>query len=132
MGGLPWSMVGGERDTPYPAPLTHMLYTYIPPAMNLFRQPAFSQVLSLHRNDIGDDGAVAIADALVHNKSLQKLFLNYNCIGERGMNAIARALCQNESLSMVCLTHNDAFSDDLKVAFDQASRMKDDRFKVFL
>ena len=43
-------------------------------------------------NNIGDEGATAIAKALETNTTLSKLDLMYNNIGDEGATAIAKAL----------------------------------------
>ncbi|GBG35262.1 Hypothetical Protein FCC1311_114852 [Hondaea fermentalgiana] len=53
---------------------------------------------SLYLNNIGDEGATALANALANNASLQTLSLSYNIIGDEGATALANALASNESL----------------------------------
>ncbi|GBG16220.1 Nucleotide-binding oligomerization domain-containing protein 1, partial [Hondaea fermentalgiana] len=53
---------------------------------------------SLGQNEIGDEGATALTNALVKNESLQSLDLNSSNIGDEGATALANALVKNESL----------------------------------
>ena len=56
------------------------------------------EALSLHGNDISDEGARALADALVTNTSLTSLFLTFNPrLSEAGCNAVRKA---NQSRTM--------------------------------
>jgi len=63
--------------------------------------------LILAKNEIGDDGAVAIASALLHNKSILHLSLAGNLIGERGGLAFAKVLAANNTLKSLFLSSND-------------------------
>jgi hypothetical protein len=56
--------------------------------------------------NIGDMEAIAISDALVINRTLQKLTLRQNRISEIGANAIAKALKINNILSSLILGQN--------------------------
>ena len=55
--------------------------------------------LSLWNNEIGDDGARAIAECLKVNSSLTELNLYINEIGDDGARAIAECLKVNSSLT---------------------------------
>ncbi|RUP51270.1 hypothetical protein BC936DRAFT_149115 [Jimgerdemannia flammicorona] len=61
------------------------------------------QSLDLYKNDIGDEGASAIAEALKMNTSLKTLYLGDNGIGEKGADALAKALKMNKSLQNLYL-----------------------------
>ena len=51
----------------------------------------------MYENNIGDQGAIAIAKALEVNASVTELFLHDNNIGDPGATAIAEALRVNAS-----------------------------------
>ena len=53
----------------------------------------------MYNNNIGDQGAIAIAKALEVNASLKSLWLNDNNIGDAGAAAIANAIAVNASLN---------------------------------
>ena len=62
--------------------------------------------LNLEDNNIGVEGATAIAKALETNTTLSKLDLRGNNIGDEGATAIAKALETNTTLSSLNLTWN--------------------------
>ncbi len=57
--------------------------------------------LDLFRNEIGDAGALAIAEALGFNTTLTRLHLDENEIGDEGEQAIADAVTSNLCLVTV-------------------------------
>ena len=61
------------------------------------------QVLGLDHNNIGDEGAKAIAKALTTNATLQLLGLGSNGIGDDGGRAMAEALSTNATLQSLWL-----------------------------
>ncbi|XP_004345766.2 hypothetical protein CAOG_06176 [Capsaspora owczarzaki ATCC 30864] len=61
---------------------------------------------SLNKNQIGDVGAQAIAEALEVNTKLTHLYLTKNQIGDVGAQAIAEALKVNTTLTTLSLNHN--------------------------
>jgi hypothetical protein len=63
--------------------------------------------LDLGFNDIGPDGAKAIAEALKNNNSLTTLDLMNNHIDDAGAQAIAEALKNNNSLTTLYLAFNE-------------------------
>ena len=70
-------------------------------------------------NAITDDGAVALAEGLAGNQSLQVLGLSSNTIGDVGATAMAAALRRNDTLIGLYLEENDiteAGSCELKLA----------------
>ena len=75
--------------------------------------------LSGNDNAIGDDGAVAIAEVLHHNSTLQELRLSTNSIGDDGAVALAKALHHNSTLKRLHLSSN-SISDDGAVALAKA------------
>ena len=62
--------------------------------------------LNLCANRVGTAGALALAEALQVNKSLQRLDLCYNGIRDEGACALARALGTNRSLRKLILMSN--------------------------
>jgi hypothetical protein len=64
------------------------------------------RILSLSDNDIGDGGAIALADMLKTNTYVQNLILSRNRIGNGGANALAEALMVNNTLTELCLAFN--------------------------
>ena len=63
-------------------------------------------------NDIGDEGAAALATALENNKSLETLHISNNQITDVGALALIDALKNNETLSMIRINYN-FISDDV-------------------
>ena len=57
--------------------------------------------------DIGDEGAVALADALKHNKGLTKLHINKCNISAVGAQDLANALKNNSTLTELDISNND-------------------------
>ena len=62
----------------------------------------------MYNNNIGDQGAIAIAKALEVNASVTKLSLGRNQIGDAGAAAIANAIAVNASLKLETLYVDDA------------------------
>jgi Ran GTPase-activating protein (RanGAP) involved in mRNA processing and transport len=65
----------------------------------------------LFGNNIGDEGAKAIAEALKVNVVVTKLWLNNNKIGDDGAKAIAEALKVNAVLTKLYLQYNSNMGD---------------------
>jgi hypothetical protein len=57
--------------------------------------------------EIGDEGALALADALKVNKSLTSIDLCYNKIGDEGASALADALKVNTSVTNIDLAYDE-------------------------
>ena len=55
----------------------------------------------MYNNNIGDQGAIAIAKALEVNASVTELGLGLNEIGDAGAAAIANAIAVHASLNML-------------------------------
>lgn len=53
----------------------------------------------LSSNSVGDNGSVALAEALKVNHSLQSLDLQSNSISNTGVSALTAALCSNKGLT---------------------------------
>jgi Ran GTPase-activating protein (RanGAP) involved in mRNA processing and transport len=62
--------------------------------------------LNLYYNIIGDEGAVALANALLNNNSLTDLSLGDNIIGDKGAVELANALAYNNHLKGLYLSNN--------------------------
>ena len=62
--------------------------------------------LDLYDNAIGNEGTIAIADALMHNKGLESLILSKNGVEDIGATAIAEALLNNSTLKILVLCEN--------------------------
>ncbi|KOO27154.1 hypothetical protein Ctob_012414 [Chrysochromulina tobinii] len=70
--------------------------------------------LNLTGNNIGDEGAVAIAEALKVNAAVTNLFLIYNNIGDEGAIAIAEALKVNAVVTNLHLDANNIGAEGAK------------------
>jgi hypothetical protein len=68
-------------------------------------------VLDLEGQELGDDGAMEIAEGLKTNKTLQVLKLTDNGISDVGAVAIANALKQNSTLTHLSLQDNDVTNE---------------------
>ena len=75
--------------------------------------------LDLYNNNISDGGVVALAQALHHNSTLDRLDLYNNNISDGGAVALAQALHHNSTLKMLFLSNNN-ISDAGAVALAQA------------
>lgn len=64
------------------------------------------KLVDLWANGVGPKGAAALAKALETNTALQKLYLNENTIGSEGTASLARALTINRSLLTLWLSRN--------------------------
>jgi hypothetical protein len=64
------------------------------------------RTLMLGGNDIRDDGAEAIADAIGRDVALESLWMDDNHIGASGLALLAEALTRNTNLSRLHLRHN--------------------------
>jgi hypothetical protein len=62
--------------------------------------------LQLDRNEIGNEGASAIAEVKV-NSSLGTLYLGFNNIGKEGTSALYEAMRYNPSLSQIDFIQRD-------------------------
>ena len=76
------------------------------------------QELDLSNNSISDDGAVALAQTLHHNSTIQELDLYNNSISDDGAVALAQALHHNSTMQELDL-YNNSISDDGAVALAQ-------------
>ena len=57
----------------------------------------------LYNNSITDDGAIALANALITNTTLKELDIGENNIGIIGAIVIANALEKNKTLNNICI-----------------------------
>ncbi|WIA43034.1 hypothetical protein OEZ86_009567 [Tetradesmus obliquus] len=72
------------------------------------------RVMCLQHNQIGDDGAIALASSLSSNTQLRRLWLQHNAIGPPGAMALATAMQHNTSCtSLKLLQGNEAVPRDL-------------------
>ena len=62
--------------------------------------------VDLSYNNIGDDGAIALAEALENNTALEELSVGNNIIGDTGATALAEALETNIALKTLWLYSN--------------------------
>jgi Ran GTPase-activating protein (RanGAP) involved in mRNA processing and transport len=74
--------------------------------------------LGLFGNSIGDEGAKALADALGKNSGLTSLYLGANNIGAEGAKALADALGKDSSLTGLNLWHNNIGDEGAKALAD--------------
>ncbi|KAG2771101.1 hypothetical protein PC129_g21738 [Phytophthora cactorum] len=74
--------------------------------------------LSLRANGITSRGAVAIAKAVRHNKTLEALNLFQNSIGDAGARAFAHALPLNTTLKTLSLANNKISGRGAKILVD--------------
>ena len=81
--------------------------------------PEDCTTLVLTSNNIGDDGATALAEALKSNTALATLYLYFNNIGVTGAIALAEVLKNNTALTTLYLTSNN-IGDDGAIALAEA------------
>lgn len=81
------------------------------------------QMLNLCANNLGDEGAVTLANGLTFCSNLESLYLGLNKIGEDGIVALSNALANNQSLKLlhfsdilVCPSRN-VVNDNAALAF---------------
>ena len=63
-------------------------------------------------NDIGAEGAAALADALKENTTLTALYLNGNDIGAEGAAALVDALKENTTLTTLLYLNGNDIDDE--------------------
>lgn len=80
--------------------------SYVDILMVPFSVDSFLKRLDLSYNDIGDIGAVTIAQFLLNDIYLESLFLNYNVIGPVGCVALAKSIQLNRALVFLDLSGN--------------------------
>jgi hypothetical protein len=88
-------------------------------------------LIDLNRNNIGDDGATALAKALLVNESLTSISLDDNKISNQGATALAKALHANKSLTMIDLDRN-KISDEGATALAEALQVNESLTKLYL
>ena len=76
------------------------------------------QTLDLHSNNMGNDGAKALADCLKHHNNLQTLYLYSNNIGNDGAKALADCLKHHTNLQTLSLSSNNIGSVGAKALAD--------------
>jgi hypothetical protein len=62
--------------------------------------------LKLSANDIGDEGVIALSQALARNAAITNLNLAFNNIGDEGVEALARILARNTTITNLNLSFN--------------------------
>jgi hypothetical protein len=62
----------------------------------MIREGSSLKTLCLSYNSIGDDGAIAFAEAISRNRVLKKLTMKSNSIGNPGLRALADGLAANQ------------------------------------
>jgi NLR family CARD domain-containing protein 3 len=60
----------------------------------------------LYNNNIGNDGAAVLGEALIINTSLTDLRLSFNRVGDEGAAALGAALEDNATLTELDMEHN--------------------------
>ena len=85
--------------------------------------------INLERNHIGDEGAVALADVLKENSSLASLDLSLHNIGDKVAKALADALKANSSLASINLDSNH-IGDEVAVAL--ADALKENNSLIYI
>jgi hypothetical protein len=93
-----------------------MLVTYLIPATSVVT------TLLLYNNHIGDEGAIAIAEALKVNALLTSVDLRNNCIGDDGAKAIAEALKVTAVVTILNLSSN-KIGDEGAIAIAEALKV---------
>ena len=75
---------------------------------------AFTRTISLELsgNEIHDDGAIHLANAIKHSSSIRNVNLNSNKIGNRGAIALAEAIKANQNLKSFSIKQN-LFNDPM-------------------
>ena len=82
-------------------------------------EPENMKSIYLTNNKIGDEGAAALAAAVVSVPHLEKLFLAGNHIGDAGLAAIADR-CASTALSQLVLSENASLGDEGAIALARA------------
>ena len=94
------------------------LANLISPPMSWRCPPSTLANLWLSGNDLGDEGASKLAEALKHHASLTELVLESNRIGPKGAAALALALARNGVLHDLNLSENPIGYDGAKALAD--------------
>ena len=88
--------------------------------MRRLRLLTTTQVVTLSHDNIGDDGAKAIAEALKVNAVLTSVDLRLNSIGDDGAKAIAEALKVNAVLTKLDIQANNMGDEGEKAVKDRS------------
>jgi len=70
--------------------------------------------LNINENNLGDEGAKALAEGLKANKTLKSLDLSLNYIGDEGAKAIAAMLDVNKTLTSLTISGNEIQDAELR------------------
>ena len=69
----------------------------------ILKQNTTLEQLAIQNHSIGDKGAVALAEAIKHNTTVRLIDLSHNKIGEEGIVALVEAIKQNATIELVIL-----------------------------
>ena len=70
------------------------------------------EILYIHHNKLGDDGAVILADGIIKSNTLKLLEIGNNDIRARGAIAIAEAITNNKTLKKLYLGGDDTLDEE--------------------
>ncbi len=84
----------------------------------------YCESISLSHNNISDEGAISLAEAIRCNTSLQNITLRCNVIGKEGLCALAEALSVNRSLRKLTLFGNNFEQAAGKMFYDVIQGLK--------
>lgn len=86
--------------------------------------------VDLRNQKIGDKEAMALAEALMTNKTVHRLNLSFNHIGEEGAAALAKALSLNYMLNELYLERNNLKPD--YATKEHSKKGKDDKIIKYI
>ena len=69
----------------------------------ILKQNTTLEQLAIQDHNIGDKGAIALAEAIKHNTTVRLIDLSHNKIGEEGIVALVEAIKQNATIELVVL-----------------------------
>ena len=69
----------------------------------ILKQNTTLEPLAIQDHNIGDKGAIALAEGLKHNTTVRLIDLSHNKIGEVGIVVMAEAIKQNATIELVIL-----------------------------
>jgi len=90
-----------------------------------------SETVDLRNNSIGDEGAIALAEALKSNRTITNVNLGWNSIGIKGAIALAEALKVNKTIKEINLWHN-SIGDEGALALAEALKANNTIEKINL
>jgi hypothetical protein len=82
--------------------------------------------LFLRESGVTSQGALAIADGLLGNKTLERLFISHNTIGDMGAKGLAESLSHNNNVTLkqLCLGYNGITDDGIEHIADMLASNK--------